>query len=112
MEVADCVLDLVDQVALAAAFGVSIDADDKAQTKLRKKDEAKKAALVAALHTKALALCDLHALAPGADSLAALDAAVAQLHKWAAPADHIKLTCSDRTCHHFALRCSPYCALM
>ena len=45
-------VDLIDQTALAAAYGTTLDADDKAQAKQRKKDDAKKKALVAALHTK------------------------------------------------------------
>ena len=77
---------LLDVTALAAAFGVAFDKDDKEQAKQRKKDEAKKKALVVALHTKALALADLHALDAAAHPLAALDAAVAALHKWAAEA--------------------------
>ena len=51
-QVATEVVGLIDQTALAAAYGTTLDADDKAQAKQRKKDDAKKKALVAALHTK------------------------------------------------------------
>ena len=53
---------LVDQPVLAAAYGVSIDKDDKAAQKQRKKDDTRKKALVGALQAKALALADLHAI--------------------------------------------------
>ena len=86
-------------ILLAAAFGVKEDPDDKARAAQRKKDEAKKKALVGALHVQALALCDLHKLAPTADSLAALDLAVSELHKWAAPTEHLKLTCRWHRAH-------------
>jgi len=96
---AEEVVALLDVTALAAAFGVAIDKDDKEQAKQRKKDEAKKKALVVALHTKALALADLHALDAAAHPLAALDAAVAALHKWAAHSEHVKLTCRWHKAH-------------
>ena len=67
---------LIDQAALAAAFGVSIDKDDKTAQKQRKKDEAKKKALVTALQAKALALADLHTLDADAHPIARLDEAM------------------------------------
>ena len=97
--IADEVVALVDQTALAAAFGVAVDKDDKAEAKARKAAEVKKKALVAALHTKALALADLHAAAADAHPLATVDAAVAALHKWAKPEDHAKLTCRWHRAH-------------
>ena len=81
----------------AAAYGVSLDKDDKVQAKQRKKDDATKKTLVAALHSKALALLDRHKAMGSTDEarrserLAAADAAVAALHKWAAPTEHVKL---------------------
>ena len=102
------VVALIAQPALAAAYGTAIDKDDKAQAKQRKKDDAQKKALVAALHTKAVALADVHALAlegsaggagGAAETLAALDAAVAALHKWAAATEHVKLTCRWHVAH-------------
>ena len=51
-QVATEVTGLIDQTALAAAYGTTLDPDDKAQAKQRKKDDAMKKALVAALHTK------------------------------------------------------------
>ena len=47
--IADEVVALVDQTALAAAFGVAVDKDDKSEAKARKAAEVKKKALVAAL---------------------------------------------------------------
>ena len=88
----DVVVALIDRTALAAAFGVTLDKDDKEAQKLRKKDDAKKKALVSALHTKALALADLHAVDAAALPLSTLDEAVAALHQWAAPSEHVKLT--------------------
>ena len=96
---ADDVAGRVDRAALAAAFGVSTDPDSRAQAAQRRRDDARKKALVAALHSKALALCDLRAAAPGEHGLAGLDEAMAELHKWAAPGDHPRLCCRWHLAH-------------
>jgi len=88
----DDILGLFDRDALAATLGVNHDKDDKAQSKQRKKDEAKKKSLVAVLHTKAMALADLHMCDAATHPLTALDEAVGMLHQWAAATEHIKLT--------------------
>ena len=88
---ADAVVAAIDATALAAAYGVTLDKEDKAAAKRREADDARKKALVGALQQKASALLDAHAAAPSEARLAALDAAVAALHKWAAPSEHWKL---------------------
>jgi len=99
VRLADQVVALVDRVELAAAFGVIIDKDDTAQAKQHKQDEAKKKSLVSALHIKALALADLHAVDPATHALARLDEALVDLHQWAAPSEHVKATCRWHKAH-------------
>lgn len=62
--VSEEVIALIDSTALAAEYGVSLDKDDRALAKQRKKADAQKGALVAALHAKALARADLLNLPP------------------------------------------------
>jgi hypothetical protein len=102
---------------------VVLDKDDAAQVKQRKADDAKKAGLVGALRSKARALAELCAMqqqkdgaaapaaAPAADAvggavaaahpfeLEALDKAMAELHKWAPPGEHVDLACKWHRVH-------------
>ena len=103
--VADEVAAAIDATALAAAFGTTLDKEDKAAARRREADDTRKKALVGALAARATALADLHALAApnastgGATSLAELDAALAALHRWAPPAEHWKLLVSWHRAH-------------
>merc|ERR1712087_283644 len=105
----DEIIGLINCDTLAAAFGVSLDKDNKMQTRQRKKDEAKKKVLVAALHTKAMALADLHKCNAAAHPLTALDEAVGKLHQWAAPTEHVKLAVQWHKLHG---RCATALALL
>ena len=109
---ADDVCAAVDATALAAAFGTSLDKEDKAAARRREADDARKKALVGALAVRATALADLHAAASlivGDQSqlaqderrqvLVELDAALGALHRWAAPAEHWKLLVSWHRAH-------------
>ncbi len=75
---ADRVIDQIDQIALAAHYGVQLDPDDEAAAEQRKESDEKKAILVDALFRKAKALSDL------SDGAAdpAFEAAFANLQKW------------------------------
>ena len=94
---ADELIGAIDAKELAAAFGANVDKDDPTAVKGRERDAAVKKLLVEAHATKASAVAASAASAAsaGGDAAAAalsrLDAAMADLHKWAEPAEHWKL---------------------
>ena len=93
---ADEVIDRIDQTALAAYFGVSIDEDDPEAQDEHERMVKRKGMLVEALGRKAGALLDKAEESGGDDAVSAFDVAFDELRAWADPTDDDHLSLSVR----------------